>query len=405
MNKTDMIEKVLSTIDERTCSDMALKIIKEKSILLEPTNLSRNLIQYLKGLGMQVSTYKVREENTTKFIPNPLIMATYGGEDGPSLMFDGHYDTQAVNPSAWSYDPYGQIINGTLYGRGSVDSKGQLAMMLVAIEAILKAGIKIKGNLILACPPDGEIQFQGWKQIALSGLADNVDWIISGEATWDADNDKWEICLAHYGTFGCRIEVLGVPSHEWRPQREGVHAIWEMEEVISALKEIEFSYQPWKWFKPRLNLLTVRGRQENCSIMGSVFVVPGMSLKSVRQDLKACLDQVAKRNRKLRYNLEVFPYWSPTEVLENDPVIKALSQSITKVTGKEPKLECFQLIYCGAPAIFSYVNPGQVIGKPAPVTFGGGDFRLAHIGNESVPINNLVNTAKIYASTALTLLL
>ena len=48
---------------------------------------------------------------------------------GPKVIhFDGHMDTVQVNdPEDWEHDPFGgEIVDGELWGRGSVDMKGGL---------------------------------------------------------------------------------------------------------------------------------------------------------------------------------------------------------------------------------------------------------------------------------------
>jgi succinyl-diaminopimelate desuccinylase len=55
-----------------------------------------------------------------------------------SLMFEGH--TDVVTPGdvlKWKYDPFGaKIIGRRMYGRGTNDTKGNLAAMLIAMKAL-----------------------------------------------------------------------------------------------------------------------------------------------------------------------------------------------------------------------------------------------------------------------------
>ena len=65
-------------------------------------------------------------------------------------MFEGH--TDVVTPgdiSAWQYDPFGaEIVGRRMYGRGTNDTKGNLAAMLIAMKAINASGIKLGGSII-----------------------------------------------------------------------------------------------------------------------------------------------------------------------------------------------------------------------------------------------------------------
>ncbi|MDP2728779.1 MAG: hypothetical protein Q8P59_14720, partial [Dehalococcoidia bacterium] len=77
-----------------------------------------------------------------------------GTEDGTSLIFNAHLDTgQELSPrapdrmlrmsGAW-------VENDLICGSGIINDKGQLAAFMIAVRALLKAGIALKGDLIIA---------------------------------------------------------------------------------------------------------------------------------------------------------------------------------------------------------------------------------------------------------------
>jgi acetylornithine deacetylase len=59
-------------------------------------------------------------------------------------------DTITIEPrNEWTRDPFGgEIVKGKLYGRGASDMKGGIAAAIGAIQAILEAGVKLKGEVI-----------------------------------------------------------------------------------------------------------------------------------------------------------------------------------------------------------------------------------------------------------------
>ena len=75
-----------------------------------------------------------------------------GAGGGRSLILNGHIDTVPPgDPATWRWgDPWsGRIEDGKLYGLGAVDMKAGLVSMAKAAEAITRAGIRLKGDLIL----------------------------------------------------------------------------------------------------------------------------------------------------------------------------------------------------------------------------------------------------------------
>jgi acetylornithine deacetylase/succinyl-diaminopimelate desuccinylase-like protein len=91
------------------------------------------LIQFIKGLGID----PIVERNGGY----PVIMAEIPGDSQRSLLLYAHYDVQPADEPEWRTDPYsGEIINGRMYGRGTVDNKGPLMAILEAIRLYRECG-------------------------------------------------------------------------------------------------------------------------------------------------------------------------------------------------------------------------------------------------------------------------
>jgi acetylornithine deacetylase/succinyl-diaminopimelate desuccinylase-like protein len=72
---------------------------------------------------------------------NPLAYGQWLGAPGkPTALVYGHYDVQPVDPvELWRTPPFeATVVDGNIYGRGTVDDKGQVLMHLAAIEAHMR---------------------------------------------------------------------------------------------------------------------------------------------------------------------------------------------------------------------------------------------------------------------------
>jgi acetylornithine deacetylase/succinyl-diaminopimelate desuccinylase-like protein len=88
------------------------------------------------------------------------VRASSGAETAPTVICYGHFDVQPPDPlELWESDPFEPEIRGDyLYGRGTVDDKGQLYMLLAAARELARAG-GLPVNVRFCC--DGEEETGG----------------------------------------------------------------------------------------------------------------------------------------------------------------------------------------------------------------------------------------------------
>ena len=82
------------------------------------------------------------------------------GKGAPTVLSYGHFDVQPPDPlELWESDPFEpELRNGYLYGRGTVDDKGQLYMLLAGARELARAGT-LPVNVRFCC--DGEEETGG----------------------------------------------------------------------------------------------------------------------------------------------------------------------------------------------------------------------------------------------------
>ncbi|HEV7641315.1 MAG TPA: M20/M25/M40 family metallo-hydrolase [Gaiellaceae bacterium] len=88
------------------------------------------------------------------------IRASADPDNAPTVLCYGHFDVQPPDPlELWESDPFQPEIRGDyLYGRGTVDDKGQLYMLLAAARELAQAG-ELPVNVRFTC--DGEEETGG----------------------------------------------------------------------------------------------------------------------------------------------------------------------------------------------------------------------------------------------------
>lgn len=88
----------------------------------------------------------------------PNLLARFSGRGlEPPLLLHAHVDVVPVTGQTWRRPPFcGDIVDGELWGRGAVDMKGHLAMMLAALLRMRERGETPLGDIVLAVVADEE---------------------------------------------------------------------------------------------------------------------------------------------------------------------------------------------------------------------------------------------------------
>ena len=145
-------------------------MLEDKAIYQEPEVLLQNLIRfdttnppgneieairYVRGLladaGIE-STLLARTGNR----PN-LIARLAGRGNAPPLLLYGHVDVVTTANQVWQHLPFaGEIADGYVWGRGALDMKGGVAMMLAAFLRAKAEGLQPPGDVMLVLVSDEE---------------------------------------------------------------------------------------------------------------------------------------------------------------------------------------------------------------------------------------------------------
>ena len=392
---------VVPEIDEERCADLLIEFIRQRSVVGEPTTAHLWLTDRLRSCRMDVEHYAVED------LPAPLVLGELSGGDRPGVLFDGHFDTVFAVPSDWTRDPWGGVREGDLvYGRGAVDSKGSDVAMLAAIEAIAASGVELAGPLFYMSDSDGERAFRGPAMLNDIDLASRVGTIFSAEAT-----SNRAIEIAYPGISTWKITAIGRAAHPTEPER-GINAITKMAKLVDAVARGRLALRDGtsEWFTPRVTTNAIRTRPGGgwsipaaCDVVLSVLSPTGVSLTDVRDDIDAFLRELEAEDGEVRFERKLIPmgggrlWLRPAESSKDDPGVVALRSAVESVTGM--------------PATVRHFNGGWVDGaelmrngSPACITFGPGDFELAHAVDEHISVREVAQAARIYARAVLELL-
>lgn len=99
-------------------------------------------------------------------------MARIAGSDSsrPALLVHGHIDVVPADAAEWSVHPFsGEIRDAMVWGRGALDMKGMVAMMLAVARQWVREGRQPRRDIVLASTADEE-----------DSAAAGSDWVVPG---------------------------------------------------------------------------------------------------------------------------------------------------------------------------------------------------------------------------------
>ena len=154
--------------------------------------------------------------------------------EGPTLVCNGHLDTVPTgDAAAWPVDPLGaEVVDGRLWGRGSVDMKGALAAMAVAGRLAADAGFA--GTLVVAGMVQEEVGGLGARWYAERNRADLV---VLGEPS-----DR-RLMLGHRGRIEATVELPGRIAHAAKSEL-GANALARAARFVLALERLALPDAP-----------------------------------------------------------------------------------------------------------------------------------------------------------------
>jgi acetylornithine deacetylase/succinyl-diaminopimelate desuccinylase-like protein len=170
-------------------------------------------------------------------------------DPGPTLCYLGHVDTVLANPQEWRHDPWsGEVVDGHLWGRGSIDMKSQVAAEVAAACALARSGWRpARGELLLVAVVDEETGGQLGAEWITKNHPEKVrcDVLVNegGGAVFEYGGRRlYGVCCAEKGVFRFTLTTEGVAGHASMPKM-GENALLKMAPLLERLGQSQPAYE------------------------------------------------------------------------------------------------------------------------------------------------------------------
>ena len=338
-----------------------------------------------------------------------------GKGDGRSLLLFAQGDTMPIQGlDSWTRDPFaGEIEDGRLYGWAAADDLAGVAGMTCALEALLAAGLKPEGDVILASTPSKK-RARGIIAVLEHGYeADGVVYVHPAESGLGLG----EIKAAAAGLMSFQITVPGRLPPTGEPGHTAFHHLavdpldkaWLIYHALAALNERRgrevhhAAFDEAVGRSTNLHVAHISCGRENllirvapeCVLGVSVTLPPGERLADLQAEISRTVEEAANRDDWLKENPPTIKWLSGTtgtEISTDHPLYQTASRAIVAVTGCEPVLNPMHTA--------SDIRNPMLFNNIPTVGLGPLAGNLVQIGghDEWIHVDEYVRTLKVVAS-------
>ncbi len=346
-----------------------------------------------------------------------VIARRPGDAKGACVHFNSHIDVVQTG-AGWTLDPFAAVVkDGKVYGRGACDMKGGLAASIVAIEALIDTSAHLPGTLEISGTVDEESGgYGGVHYLAQRGWfsSPRVDHVIIPEPL---NVDR--VCIGHRGVWWAEIETHGRMAHGSMPFL-GDCAVRHMYAFIDRLerelypklaaRRTAMPVVPAAARHATLNINSIHGGQgeasgypapcvpDSCRMVIDRRLLIEEDMGSVKAEVRQLLDQLVTERGGFAYDIRDIFEVQPTMADRNGPVASSTAAAIRRVIGREPEFIC-------SPGTYDQKHIDRIGKLRDCIAYGPGILDLAHQPDEYVLIDDMVNSAKVMAMAARSLLL
>lgn len=176
--------------------------------------------------------------------PN-LITRLKGRGSAPPLLLYGHVDVVTTAHQKWTHPPFeAKIVNGYIWGRGALDMKGSISMMLSALLRAKEEGIQPAGDIVFLALCDEEALGREGAEYLVEEHPELFEGIryalgeFGGAPMYMLGKKFYPIQVAEKQACWMKAVLHGPAGHGSRPMRGGAMA--NLAEFILALERRRF---------------------------------------------------------------------------------------------------------------------------------------------------------------------
>jgi succinyl-diaminopimelate desuccinylase len=339
--------------------------------------------------------------------PRVNLVSSMKDGDKPKASAYAHMDVVPVTDQNWTQDPFGgKVIDGKMYGRGTVDMKYAIATFIGAMKVIYDMGLESNYDLNICLCTDEEIGvYPGARYLAEQGyFHPHLLWLELGAM-------EPILTIGAAGSIRVDVTTMGKSAHSGMNYL-GINAIEEMVPILNELMKLKVDVEkrlskipsfplpgnPYDKMTPMFNLAIIKGgTKENIVPEEATLTINRRYIKEERfediiDEIETAIKKGKEQSKLLDVKINVIHAYPPLELDTDNPAQQKQKAAMKAVKG-------YEHFIVGGISGSTDLGFVQEILKPQEIDAAGfGVIRatniLAHAADEFVFIEDLIDMTK-----------
>jgi acetylornithine deacetylase/succinyl-diaminopimelate desuccinylase-like protein len=397
-------------VDRDRLVETASRMIGVHSFTGDEQAMAELMVSLYEELGLQVQWQQVEDGRAN-------ALGTWRGVgDGKSLMFNGHMDTSYSGREPWlrnvpGFQPQAFVEDGRLYGLGISNMKGALACYVEAVRALRDAGVRLRGDVLIAavCGEIEKTQYGDARGAQYRGYAAGTRYLVSHGGVADmcllGEPTEGKVVLGHFGALWLRIRVHGNFIHTaFSEGKRDENSILRAREVLDAVAEWIPTWEnvesnSYRGAKAIVNVGAIEGgfgwrvsrTPHHTDLFLDIRVPPTKQMGAARREVLDWVRALARRFPDYGIEGEIYVTAPGAEIDEAHELVAAIDEAHAQVFGAQPERDVTRW-FSDASALTRYGVP--------TVNYGTSTGLMDVEKGENLEIDGLVKTAETYARVA-----
>jgi len=333
------------------------------------------------------------------------------------LMFNGHVDRSYSGREPWlqgipGFQPQGFERDGRIYGLGISNMKGALACYVEAVRALQDAGVRLRGDVLIAavCGEIEKTQYGDAQGAQYRGYAAGTRYLVSHGGVADmcllGEPTEGKVVLGHFGALWLRIRVHGNFIHTaFSEGKQDQNSILRAHELLNAIRDWIPTWEndesnAYRGAKSIVNVGAIQGgfgwrvsrTPHHTDVFLDVRVPPTKPMGTARREVLDFVRSLADAHSGWGVEGEVYVSAPGAEIEDGHPIVAAIDKCHAEVFGGTPERDVTRW-FSDASALTRYGVP--------TVNYGTSTGLMDVEKGENLEIDGLVKTAEVYARVAM----